>query len=53
VQAAAAALFAGIGLAAVAARKVVDQVDSGGESDYENSDIEFIGGGRHTRKQRL
>ena len=51
VQAAASALFAGISLAALAARKVVDQVDSGAESGGESAE-ELTGGGRHTRKNR-
>ena len=51
VQAAASALFAGISLAALAARKVVDQVDSGAESGGESAE-ELTGGGRYTRKNR-
>jgi len=51
VQAAASALFAGISLAALAARKVVDQADSGAESGGESAE-ELTGGGRHTRKNR-
>jgi len=49
VQAAAAALFAGIGMAAIAARRVVDHADSGSEGESEDDDGT---GGRHTRKRR-
>ena len=55
VRAAAAALFAGISMAAVAARTVVNQADSEGSQsgDESQSDDEgFVGGGRHTRRRR-